>query len=66
MEKQEWYHASAAARFLGVSVATIRLHADAGRLPATRSVDGARLFTRKDLEAYRLAREQVSTKKARR
>ncbi len=65
-KQSEVFTVSSAARFLEVSVVTLRSYADEGRLPVVRTVSGVRLFTRADLEAFRLAREQASTKKARR
>jgi excisionase family DNA binding protein len=64
MEKKlELFTTSSAARFLEVSVATLRLHADNGRLPVVRTVSGMRLFQREDLEAFRRMREQASTRR---
>ncbi len=60
MEKQKWFNSSSAARFLEISVATLRLYADKGRLPVVRTVDGMRLFQREDLEVFRRARELAS------
>ncbi len=66
MEKLELFTVNEAARFLELSVATVRLYADGGRLPVSRTVGGTRLFQRTDLEALRRVREQARIRKARR
>jgi excisionase family DNA binding protein len=48
-----------AAHILLVSAETVRQWADTGRLPATRTGSGMRLFDRADVE--RLARERRAT-----
>ncbi|MEE9122887.1 MAG: helix-turn-helix domain-containing protein [candidate division NC10 bacterium] len=67
MEKElELFTTNSAARFLEVSLATVRLYADSGRLPVVRTVSGMRLFQREDLEALRRMREQASTRRQQR
>ncbi len=44
---------SEAARVLGVSAQTVRVWADSGKLPTTRTEAGSmRLFQRNDVESY--------------
>ena len=51
-----WLLTNEAAQVLGVSPETVRLWERAGRLPATKTATGVRLFNRSDVE--RLARER--------
>lgn len=46
-----------AAAVLGLSIGTVRLHADQGKLAHRRTAGGHRRFTATDLEAYRSLRE---------
>lgn len=47
-----------AARLLGITPATVRVHADHGRLPvAVRTQGQMRLFRREDVENFRRARD---------
>ena len=66
MEKLELFTTGEAARFLKLSPVTVRLYADEGRLPVSRTAGGVRLFQRTDLEILRRVREQVGTRKPRR
>ncbi len=50
-----------AARILGVSADSVRVYERAGRLAATRTAGGVRLFTREDVE--RLAGERAGREK---
>ena len=43
---------------LRVSTAAVRLWERDGKLPATRTAGGVRLFTREDVEAYRQRRQE--------
>ena len=54
-EEQELFTTSAAARLIGRSSESVRAYARAGRIAATRTTTGLRLFRRADLE--RLAAE---------
>jgi excisionase family DNA binding protein len=50
--------AADAARLLGITPATVRVHADRGHLPvAQRTTGQMRLFRREDVEKFRQARE---------
>jgi excisionase family DNA binding protein len=55
------YTTSGAARRCDVSEDTIRRAADAGTLPVTRTVTGARLFRESDLDRYRSRRQMAET-----
>ncbi|MEO8076715.1 MAG: helix-turn-helix domain-containing protein [Acidobacteriota bacterium] len=56
---EEILTASEAGRVLDKSVQTVRVWADSGKLPSTRTAGGWRLFRRADVE--RLASEQVNS-----
>jgi excisionase family DNA binding protein len=49
-----------AARLIGVASETIRLWENAGKLPATRTVSGTRLFLRSDVERIAQTYRQTS------
>ena len=55
-QRPELLEVSAAARLLGLSAATVRRHADQGRLHAQRTATGSRIFARSELE--RVIRER--------
>ncbi|MER3468276.1 MAG: hypothetical protein C4312_07200, partial [Thermoflexus sp.] len=48
----EWLSLKDAAAMLGVHPATLRVWADAGRIPSRRTAGGHRRFARRDLEAW--------------
>jgi len=50
--------ASGAARILGLTRQMVRIHAEKGRLPATRTDNGFYLFRRSDVEAFARSRNQ--------
>ncbi len=54
--KKQWFSTSEAARYLGVSVDTVRELDDSGQLRASRTKGGHRRFSRKALDAH-LARK---------
>jgi excisionase family DNA binding protein len=56
--------ASDVAKLIGVTPATVRTWADAGRLPALRTVSGMRLFDRHDVEHLARERQAASDRKA--
>jgi excisionase family DNA binding protein len=51
-DRQLVFTSSQAARYLGVSLATIRRWADAGHLPCYRTPGGQRRFSREQLDAF--------------
>jgi excisionase family DNA binding protein len=51
-ERQLVFTSSQAARYLGVSLATIRRWADAGHLSCYRTPGGQRRFSREQLDAF--------------
>jgi predicted site-specific integrase-resolvase len=48
---------TAAARLAGVSSDAVRVWDRSGKLPATRTANGMRLFARRDVEAWLIKRE---------
>src|SRR5437870_6567748 len=60
--EKKWFSSSEAARYLGVSVDTIRQLDESGQLRATRTKGGHRRFSRKALDAY-LARSGRDNKR---
>jgi len=60
--EKKWFSSSEAARYLGVSVDTIRQLDESGELRATRTKGGHRRFSRKALDAY-LARNGRRSKR---
>lgn len=58
--EKKWFSSSEAARYLDVSVDTIRQLDETGELPASRTKGGHRRFSRKALDAY-LARKGART-----
>lgn len=52
------------AQFLGKSPSTVRWYSDSGKLPSTRSVNGVRIFQRRDVERFASKREQAAKKSA--
>lgn len=50
--EKKWFSSSEAARYLGVSVDTIRQLDESGELPAERTKGGHRRFSRRALDAY--------------
>src|SRR3989442_4169188 len=50
--EKKWFSSSEAARYLGVSVDTIRQLDESGELRASRTKGGHRRFSRKALDAY--------------
>ena len=52
MERQLVFTSSQAARYVGVSLATIRRWADAGHLACYRTPGGQRRFSREQLDAF--------------
>jgi excisionase family DNA binding protein len=57
-ENKDWLLVGDVARILGVSSATVRLYADSGRLPSTRTEKGTRLFSRPDVERFAAQRQE--------
>jgi len=56
--RDELLTAADAARLLGITPATVRIHADRGRLPVAQRTPGhMRLFRREDVERFRRERE---------
>src|SRR3989442_8370410 len=51
--EKKWFSSSEAARYLGVSVDTIRQLDESGQLHASRTKGGHRRFARQALDAYR-------------
>jgi DNA-binding transcriptional MerR regulator len=62
----ELHTVSSAARALGVSEDTVRLGEKQGRLVATRTESGLRVFTRAALDAYRAIRERRASESEKR
>jgi excisionase family DNA binding protein len=60
--EKKWFSSSEAARYLGVSVDTIRQLDESGELRASRTKGGHRRFSRKALDAY-LARNGAGSKR---
>lgn len=61
----EYIRIAEAARFVGVSQNTLRLWAEAGKVPVRRNpANGYRLFRKKDLEAF-LGRVESSARNTR-
>lgn len=60
----EWLLLTAAAQVAGVSIDTIRRHANAGTLPVTRAAGGTRLFKRADVERWVKSRAGETTRGA--
>jgi excisionase family DNA binding protein len=59
-ERQLVFTSSQAARYLGVSLATIRRWADAGHLECYRTPGAQRRFSREQLESFTASLHQVS------
>lgn len=60
--EKKWFSSSEAARYLGVSVDTIRQLDESGELRASRTKGGHRRFSRKAMDAY-LARKGASARR---
>src|SRR3989442_14058323 len=61
--EKKWFSSSEAARYLGVSVDTIRDLDESGQLRASRTKGGHRRFSRKALEAYLARKGSGGTKR---
>src|ERR1041385_1346769 len=63
---QQWFSASEAARYLGVSVDKVRQLDESGELPAERTKGGHRRFSRRSLDAYLTRQDRRNKPKAQR
>src|SRR5690349_23613261 len=61
--EKNWFSSSEAARYLGVSVDTIRQLDESGELRASRTKGGHRRFSRKALDAYLARKGSGGTKR---
>jgi excisionase family DNA binding protein len=62
--EKKWFSSSEAARYLGVSVDTIRQLDESGELRASRTKGGHRRFSRKALDAYLVRKTRRGSKQA--
>jgi len=63
---KQWFSASEAARYLGVSVDKVRQLDESGELPAERTKGGHRRFSRRALDAYLAKQDRRNKPKAQR
>jgi excisionase family DNA binding protein len=59
-ERQLVFTSSQAARYLGISLATVRRWADAGHLACYRTPGGQRRFSREQLETFTASLHQIN------
>ena len=64
MSKQpEWMTVSEVARFTDVTPSSVRVWANLGSLPTTRTASGVRLFKKNDVERFHLRRQAARSER---